>query len=99
MTVNLTGVNNQQYVTVTVSNVGAADGGAGGSGTSRVGYLAGDVNQNRVVSFADLGSINAQLAQPVTAANYLRDVDASGALSFADMALTNARLSTSLPAP
>ena len=99
MTVNLTGVNNQQYVTVTVSNVAAADGGTGGSGAGRIGYLAGDVNQNRVVSVADLGLVNAQLAQPVTAANYLRDVNASGTLSLADMGLTNSRLTTALPAP
>jgi hypothetical protein len=99
MTVNLTGVNNQQYVTVTVSNVAAADGGTGGSGAGRIGYLAGDVNQNRVVSVADLGLVNAQLAQPVTAANYLRDVNASGTLSLADLGLTNSRLTTALPAP
>ena len=41
MTVNLTGVNNQQYVTVAVSNVAAADGGTGGSGTGRIGVSGG----------------------------------------------------------
>jgi hypothetical protein len=99
MTVNLTGVSNQQYVTVTVSNVAAADGGTGGSGSGRIGYLAGDVNQSRNVSVADLGMVNAQLAQTVTVANYLRDVNASGTLTVADVGLTNGKLTTVLPAP
>jgi hypothetical protein len=64
-----------------------------------VGYLAGDVNQNRVVAVSDLGLVNAQLAQPVTAANYLKDVNASGTLTVADKGITNANLAHSLPAP
>ena len=39
------------------------------------------MNQSRVVTVADLGLVNAQLAQPVTAANYLRDVNATGTLT------------------
>jgi hypothetical protein len=71
--VALTGVNNQQYVTVALSNVASSDGGTGGSGVVRIGFLAGDVNQNRVVTVADLGLVNAQLAQTVTATNHLKD--------------------------
>jgi hypothetical protein len=99
MTVPLTGVTDRQYVTVTVSNVASADGGTGGSGVMRVGYLVGDVNQTRVVSVGDLGLVNAQLAQTVTAANYLRDVNASGTLTVADKGITNANLTKSLPPP
>ena len=69
----LTGVINQQYVLVFLFNVMASDGGAAYA-TVRVGFLAGDVNQNRVVSVADLALVNAQLAQTVTAANFLKDV-------------------------
>ena len=65
----------------------------------RVGILVGDVNQNRAVSVADLGIVNAQLAQPVTAANFLNDVNASGTLSLADKGITNANLTKSLPPP
>jgi len=99
MTVPLTGVTNQQYVTVSVSNVASADGGAGGSAVMRVGYLVGDVNQNRVVSIADLGVVNAQLAQVVTSANFLKDVNASGTITVADKGITNANLTKALPAP
>jgi hypothetical protein len=48
---------------------------------------------------ADIGVMNAQMAQAVTAANYLKDVNASGTLSIADIALTNSKLTTALPAP
>jgi hypothetical protein len=99
MIVPLTGVSDAQYVTITVSNVVTSGGGAGGSGSARIGFLAGDVNQNRVVTLADLGLVNAQLAQLVTPSNYLKDVNASGTLSLADKGLTNARLTQALPPP
>jgi hypothetical protein len=97
--VDLTGVANQQYVTVALSNVAASDGGTDGTGTIRVGYLLGDVNQTRVISVADLGLVNAQLAQAVGAANFIYDVNASGTLSVADKGIVNANLTTALPAP
>jgi uncharacterized repeat protein (TIGR01451 family) len=99
MRLPLTGVANQQYVTVTVANVAAADGTTGGTGSVRIGFLAGDVNQNRVVTLSDLGQVNAQVAQTVTAANYLKDVNASGTLSLADKGLANQQLTKALPAP
>jgi beta-lactam-binding protein with PASTA domain len=97
--VPLTGVANQQYVTIALSNVASADGGTGGSASVRIGFLLGDVNQNRVISVADLGLVNAQLAQVVTSANFLKDVNASGTLTVADKAITNANLTKSLGAP
>ena len=98
MTVPLTGVINQQYVTVQVSNVAAADGGFGGSSSVRVGFLLGDVDQSRVVTPGDLGLVNAQVAQFVTASNFLKDVNASGTLSLADKGITNTQI-TALPPP
>jgi Right handed beta helix region len=98
MIVPLSGVTNQQYVTVAVSNVMSSGGGTG-SGSVRIGFLLGDVNQNRVVTLSDLGLVNAQLAQAVTAANYLKDVNASGTLTLADKGITNSNLTKALPAP
>ena len=97
--VGLTGVANQQYVTVSLTDVASSDGGSGGSGSVRVGFLTGDANQSRAVTIADLGLVNAQLAQPVTAANFLKDVNASGTLTLADKGITNANLTKALPAP
>jgi hypothetical protein len=97
--VGLTNVANQQYVTVTLTNVMPVDGGAAGSASIRAGFLLGDVNQGRTVSVADLGLINVQLSQPVTAANFIDDVNASGTVSVADKGIANANLTTALPAP
>jgi hypothetical protein len=97
--VNMAGVANQQYVTVTLTNVVPVDGGAAGSASIRAGFLLGDVNQSRTVSVADLGFINAQLSQPVTPANFIDDINASGTLSVADKGIANANLTTALPAP
>ena len=97
--VGLTGVTDRQYVTISLTNVASSDGGTGGSGSVRIGFLVGDVNQNRVVTLADLALVNAQLAQVVTAANYLKDVNASGTLTLADMGITNANLAQALPLP
>jgi hypothetical protein len=97
--VGLTNVANQQYVTVTLTNVVPADGGAAGSASIRAGFLLGDVNQGRAVSVADLGLINVQLSQPVTAANFIDDINASGTISVADKGIANANLTTALPAP
>jgi hypothetical protein len=57
------------------------------------------VNRNRAVSLADVGLVNAQLAHPVTAANYLMDVNASGTMTLADKGITEANLTRVLPAP
>jgi hypothetical protein len=43
--------------------------------------------------------VNAQLAQVVTPANFLKDVNATGALTVADKGITNANLARALPAP
>ena len=94
-----TGVTDIQYVTITLGNVASTDGGTGGSGSVRVGFLAGDVNQNRVVTVADLGLVNTQLAQVVTAANFLKDVNVSGTISVADKGITNANLTRALLPP
>ena len=96
--VPLTGVTDRQYVTVLLTNISSATH-TGRSASIRLGFLAGDVNQSRVVSVADLGLVNAQLTQLVTAANYLKDVNANGTLTLADKGNTNANLSQALPAP
>jgi hypothetical protein len=94
----LSGVIDKQYLTVSLTNVGSTDGSIGG-GSVRLGFLVGDVNQNRAVTVADLGLVNVQLAQPVTAANFLKDVNATGTLTVADKGVTNANLTKALPPP
>jgi subtilisin family serine protease len=97
--ISLTGVIDQQYVTVSLTNVAGVDGSTGGSGTVRIGFLMGDVNGSRTVSLADVGLVNAELSQPVTASNYLKDVNASGTMTLGDKGLTNSALTHALSAP
>ena len=92
-------MNDRQYVTVDLTTVASTDGGSGGTGSVRIGFLVGDVNQTRVVTVADLGIVNTQLAQPVSAANFTKDVNASGSVTVADKGITNANLTKALPAP
>jgi hypothetical protein len=96
--VPLTGVADQQYVTVLLTNVSTTLS-TGVSVSVRLGFLRGDVNQNGVVAVSDVGLVNAQLAQVATAANFLKDINASGVLTVADKALVSANLAHALPPP
>ena len=64
----------------------------------RIGFLLGDLSQNRVVTVSDLAPVNAQIAQPVMGANHLKDVNASGTLTVADKGIANTQLTKALPA-
>ncbi len=97
--VPLTGVTDIQYVTVSLTNVTGVDGSTGGTGSARIGFLAGDVNQTRTVTLSDVGQVNGQLSQPVSGTNYLDDINVSGTMSLADKVLTNNALTHALPAP
>ena len=97
--ISLTGVTDQQYVTVSLTSVAGVDGSTGGTGSVRIGFLLGDVNGSRAVSLADVGLVNAELSQPVTASNYLKDVNVSGTMTLGDKGLTNGALTHALPAP
>ena len=97
--VPLTGVTDIQYVTVDMSAVVAVDGGTGGVGSTRVGFLYGDVNGTRIVAVSDKGLVNAQLGQSVTASNYLLDVNANGLLAVSDKGIVNVQLGHALPIP
>ena len=77
----LTGVNNQQYVTITLTNVASVDGGTGGSGSVRVGFLVGDVNQNRVISAGRSRTGERATGAVRNRGEFLKDVNASGTLT------------------
>ena len=95
----LVAVANQQYVTLSLSGVTAAGGGIAGNASVRTGFLAGDANQNRVVTVADAGAVNAQLSQPVTMANFVLDINANGALTITDKGIASGNLTKALPPP
>jgi hypothetical protein len=57
------------------------------------------VSQNRVVTVSDLAQVNGQIAQSVTPANFLKDVNASGTLTVADKGVANTQITKALPMP
>ncbi len=99
VTVTLAGVADAQYVTVALANIASTDGATDGSASVRIGFLVGDVNGSRGVSISDLLAVNAALSQPVTTANYLRDLNLSGSMTLSDKLIANAHLAQALPTP
>jgi hypothetical protein len=97
--VDLTGVDDGQYVTVELTDVASADGGSNGIGAARLGFLVGDVNASGTVSLADVALVDAILSKAVDVTTYLKDVNASGTLTLADKGITNANLTKALPPP
>jgi len=86
-------------VTIDLTNVGSTDGGTGGTGSVRVGFLVGDVNASRLVAVTDLVVVNAQLGRALTGANFLSDVNTSGIITVLDKVVVNNALGHFLPAP
>ena len=97
MSVSLGSVSNAQYVTVAVTEMAASDGGSGGAGSVRIGFLLGDADQSRAVDLADVNAINATLAQIATDARLTTDLDTSGAITLKDKRTGAAQSGSSLP--
>ena len=95
-TVNLTGVTNLQYVTVTLSNVLDAQNNIGNvAGT--MGVLIGDTTADAAVNSGDIGQTKSQSGNPVSATNFREDVNADGNLNSADIGLVKSKSGTALP--
>jgi hypothetical protein len=97
MTVNLTGVPDQQQITVTVSNVMDTFGQTLPNTSVNAVILAGDTNGNRTVNAADVAQTKAQEGAPVDQTNFRTDVNANGTINAADTALVKGDLGNSVP--
>jgi len=95
--VNLTGVANAQYITVSLTNVHDSVGNVGNVTGPQMGVLVGDVTGNGIVSNGDVSAVQAQVAQTVTSFNFRDDVNANGTLSNGDVSLTQAQVGQTLP--
>ncbi len=93
MRVRLTGVANEQIVTIRVSNVN----GDGGSDDVDFGFLIADADANRIVARPDFDEIKSQIGQPVTAANFRDDVIPDGTISRDDAQTVRVHKGESLP--
>jgi hypothetical protein len=97
-TVNLTGVANAQYTTVTLNNVLDVQNNTGNVAAT-IGVLVGDVNANGVVSNTDVSVVKGQVAATVNSTNFRNDVNANGVISNTDVSLTKAQVGSTLPTP
>jgi hypothetical protein len=91
--VPLSGVADQQIVTIEVSNVD----GDGGSDDVAFGFLIGDVNGDRRVNNPDSKQVKADNGQPVTSSNFRDDIDLNGRVDKPDAKVVNANKNHRLP--
>ena len=96
-TVNLTGVTNAQYLTVTLNGVLDLAGNSGNVVGPQMGVLVGDVNASGVVTNGDTNLCEAQAVQPITGANFRNDINASGAITAVDVSAIKQNVGSQLP--
>ena len=95
MTVTLTGVTNQQWITLTLH--GVSDGIYTNDVAVRAGVLLADVNTSSNIDSADVTLVQRQNNKPVTSSNFRMDVNASGNIDSADVTLTQRQNQKRLP--
>jgi hypothetical protein len=95
ITVNLSGVTDQQRITVTLHNVNNGNG--MGDVPVSMGVLIGDTNANGTVSAGDVAQTKSQAGQPVTGTNFREDVNASGTITSTDVAIVKSKVGDALP--
>jgi len=94
VTVNLTGVSNAQTITVTLTNVN--DGVNVGDVAVSMGVLLGDTDASRAVNGTDVSQVKAESGQPVTAANFRKDVNSNGSINGTDVGIVKSTSGSSL---
>jgi hypothetical protein len=91
--VTLTGIPDKSRVKVTLSNVN----GIAGSYPVSLGFLIGDVTNNRVVNAGDIAATKARVGQMVGATTYRYDLNGNGAISGQDVSMVKSRAGVVLP--
>jgi hypothetical protein len=97
--VNLTGVTNAQYVTVTLTGVADTACNVGNVVGPQMGVLLGDVNFTGLVDGNDVSAVQSHTRQSVNGTNFQYDVNATGGIDGNDVSLTQGQTRTSLPSP
>ena len=96
---NLTGIPNAQYTTVTLNGVTDSAGNTGNVTAPQMGLLIGDVNASGVVTSGDTNLCKAQALQTITNSNFRDDINASGAITTGDANIIKQSALTQLPTP
>jgi hypothetical protein len=95
--VNLSGVTNAQYLTVSLTNVRDGIGNFSPAVAGTMGVLVGDVNASRRVDAADVSLVRQQTLQPIGSSNFREDINTSGRIDAADVSVVRQETLTSLP--
>jgi len=96
VTVNLTGLTNQQTITLTL--FGVNDGTNANDVAIRIGVLLGDVNSTGNVDGNDVSAVQGHTRQAVNGTTFRYDVNVSGGLIDGnDVSLTQSKTRTFLP--
>ena len=95
ITVNLSGVTDQQRITMTLHNVN--NGTVTGDVPISMGVLIGDVNGNGAVSASDVALTKSQVGATVGGSNFREDVNVNGTISSTDVALVKSDVGHALP--
>jgi hypothetical protein len=100
-TVNLNGLTNAQYTTVTLSSVTDVAGHSGPA-SAVIGLLVGDVNGDApgatgLVDSGDVFLVRQQAGQTTTLTNFRKDINANGLIDSGDVFLTRQKTGTQLP--
>jgi len=85
--VNVTGVQNAQKLTITLTGISDTVGNSTASLAVDMGVLLGDVNSSGVVTSGDTNLCKAQALKPVTSSNFRDDINVSGAITTGDVNL------------
>jgi hypothetical protein len=93
MQVPLSGVADQQVITIEVSNVN----GGGGSNDVQFGFLAGDVDASRVVDRDDLTPIQNDKGATADSGNFREDINLSGVIDRPDLQAVKTNRNHSIP--
>ncbi len=97
MTVELTGVTNDQTITVTLHNVTDTFSQVLPDTDISAGMLIGDSSGNKTVDLTDYNLVRAQVGAPVTATNFREDLDVNGTITRADGKIVRVYRNTNLP--
>ncbi|MBA3961382.1 MAG: hypothetical protein H0X40_05710 [Chthoniobacterales bacterium] len=97
MTVELTGVTNDQTITVTLHNVTDTFSQVLPDTDISAGMLIGDSSGNKTVDLTDYNLVKAQVGAPVTANNFREDLDVNGTITHADGKIVRVYRNTNLP--
>jgi hypothetical protein len=95
--INLSGVNNAQYITVGLANVTDSAGNSASAVSASMGILIGDVNASGVVTTDDTNLCKAQVRRPLTSVNFRSDINASGSITTAEVNIVKQSALTRLP--